>query len=122
MSGTVGLSAMIGVAAELETAFDGMETLTLGRSTDAYEDSVLEITGQHLAYRIALRCDGTLHVAAQLMDDASPPDLLLRARDTASDWQVARRLITSLEHNCVRSLLRPIKSGYGDGPENWIIW
>jgi hypothetical protein len=112
---------MIHLAAELETNLDGMETLSIGRSAVAGEDCTLEICGTWLCYRIVLR-EGDVHVSANLMDDASPPDLLLRARDTASDCEVVRRLISSMERNGVKSLERPIESGYGDGPENWIIW
>ena len=41
------------------------------------------------------------------MDSGDEPQLLLREGDTAVGWSVVTRLIAAMEHNQVRSLMRP---------------
>jgi hypothetical protein len=56
------------------------------------------------------------------MDSGDEPQLLLREGDTANGWSVVTRLIAAMEHNHVRSLMRPIEVGTPDsGTDCWII-
>jgi hypothetical protein len=71
MSGT-GLSAMVHAAAAFENDL-GMETLSIGRGALSDEDSVLEIAGRWLCYRVALR-GPEVRLAAALMDTAQAPE------------------------------------------------
>ena len=116
-----GISGMVRSAAWLEIEFDLMTIFIGRRGLDRRDSCTLEICGAHLLYVVELD-GGWIWVRASLMDSGNEPELLLREGDTAAGWAVVTRLIASMEHNAVRSLSRPIEVGYGEGPENWIIF
>ena len=118
MSGT-GLSAMVHAAAAFENDL-AMETLSIGRAAVDDADSVLEIAGRWLCYRVAL-CGPEVRLAATVMDAAPAPETLLRSPDTESGWDTTRRLIASLERNQIKSLARPIEVGSPGDPDAWVI-
>ena len=94
-----------------------METLALGRSATDDADSVLEIAGTWLLFRVALH-GPEARLAASPMDAAAAPETLLRSPDTAAGWQTIRKLIGTLETHGIRSLVRPIEAWDGyDGRE-----
>lgn len=115
-----GLPGMIQAGARLELEFPAMVTTSVG-SRDRKDAYTLELVGDFLQYTVQID-GGWVFVKAALADSVDAPELLLKEADTANGWDVARRLVASLERNGVRSLSRPIESGYGDGAENWIIW
>jgi hypothetical protein len=113
MNGATGLSALIRLGASLENDFE-LETVSIGKSADESESYMMEIAGQHLAYRISLRNDGGLLLSAQVMDTADPPDLLLRDCDSAKGWRTVRFVVAALETHEIKSLARPIEAGTGE--------
>jgi len=116
---STGVRALIDLAVALEDEF-AMETIALGRADDD-ADSVLEIAGRWLCYRIALY-GPEARLAATPMDGIAPPETLLRSPDTAAGWDTVRRLIASLERHGVKSLARPIESGEpGIDGDAWVI-
>jgi hypothetical protein len=117
-----GLPGMIQVGARLELEFPAMVATFVGaHGWDKKDAYTLELVGDFIQYTVQVD-GGWVFVKAALADSVDAPELLLKEADTANGWDVARRLVARLERNCVRSLSRPIESGYGDGPENWIIW
>jgi hypothetical protein len=113
MNGVTGLSALIRLGASLENDFE-LEAVSIGKSTDESESYIMEIAGQHLAYRISLRNDGGLLLSASLMDGPGEPDLLLRDRDNAEGWRTVRFVVAALETHEIKSLARPIEAGTGE--------
>jgi hypothetical protein len=83
------------------------------------EDCVMELTGKHLAYRIALR-GGWIWLSAQLMDKGDQPEPLVNVGDGEAGWRTISKLIEGLERSGCRSLQRPIEIGEG-GPNAWVI-
>jgi hypothetical protein len=117
---STGVRAMIDIAVWLEDRF-GMETLALGRSATDDADSVLEIAGTWLLFRVALH-GPEARLAASPMDAAAAPETLLRSPDTAAGWDTVRRLIAALETHGIRSLVRPIEAWDGyDGANGFVI-
>ena len=115
-----GLSAMVHAAAAFENDL-GMETLSIGRGALSDEDSVLEIAGRWLCYRIALH-GPEVRTAAALMDTAAAPETLLRSPDTAAGWATVRGVVSALETHQIKSLARPIEAWDGfDGVGGWVI-
>ena len=115
-----GISAMIRCAIQLEGL--GAEILEFGRAAfDRIDSCTLVMAGRFLCHHIKLD-GGFVTVSAQLMDEGSEPELLLKAvGDTEAAWQTTIiPLVASLERNEVRSLERPIDTG-GDGPNHWVI-
>ena len=111
---------MVHAAAAFENDL-GMETLSIGRGTLSGEDSVLEIAGRWLCYRVALR-GAEARLAACLMDAAAAPETLLRSPDTAAGWATVRGVVRALEVRGVKSLARPIEAWDGfDGENGFVI-
>ena len=99
----------------------GMETLSIGRGALSGEDSVLEIAGRWLCYRVALR-GAEARLAACLMDAAAAPETLLRAPDTAAGWKTVHDVVRALEVHKIKSLERPIEAWDGfDGANCFVI-
>jgi hypothetical protein len=111
---------MVQYAARLSTEC-GLEVIDLARQPEAPPGScVLELAGDHLFFTIALTAE-RVTVAAQVLDQAGPPDPLLKIEDSAAGWDVLFRLIRSLVENRITSLERPIVCGMVGLPDSWII-
>jgi hypothetical protein len=116
---STGVRELIDLAVALEDEF-GMETIALGRADDD-ADSVLEIAGRWLCYRIALY-GPEARLAATPMDAAAAPETLLRSPDTATGWQTVKGVVNALEVHKIKSLERPIEAWDGyDGASGWVI-
>jgi hypothetical protein len=120
---TAGLSALIrlGAALELDAENEGrsMEAISIG-SENSQGTYALEIAGRHLCYTVTL-CGEQARVFAVLLDSPTEPDLLLKVKDTETEWNTVFRFISSLEKYEVKSLERPIMSGPVGEPDAWIV-
>jgi hypothetical protein len=117
---STGIRALIDLAAFLEDQF-AMETLALGRSVTDDADSVLEIAGTWLLFRVALH-GPEVRLAAALMDTAAAPETLLRSPDTAAGWKTVHDVVRALEVHQIKSLERPIEAWDGyDGANGFVI-
>ena len=107
-----GLPAQIRLAVDVSYALDSLHVFDIGKDPDNEAcDSLLEIHGQYLAYRVSLISGGLILLAVQLMDNGDPPEIILPADDTIAGWHTVQHVLVALEQNEIRSLARPIRVG-----------